>query len=346
MAERPESPHNRCRMLNAAVRARAFARAAGLALVVAAPAAAQGRQAEHARFLAEARAMMTALRAESVDSAARIAAAYGEGAAGHAFHDREEVAAALNEGFLAPFPLTNNWFNVRPRLTGSHPIGEKDLGHQALYVAARPATLGVLLRIAARVRTPLEVTSLVRHQAYQQALARTNPNARTDVPMHTLGLAFDLSILNIPVPAARELRDVLRQMRDEGDLYFVAEVRQLVFHVVPAPERQDFYAAVFDGLRQVPAPSWTEPSRYPRWLSVEAAPPVLPDTLIDRAASIVARGGAPLPVAAFSLAALTAALGASRRLRRTSSTPPDPVTAGAPIPAVPRAAGPTRGAGG
>jgi hypothetical protein len=37
-------------------------------------------------------------------------------------------------------------------------------------------------------------------------------------------------------------------MRQDRDLFFVAETRQLVFHVVPAPERALFYRGLFDGL--------------------------------------------------------------------------------------------------
>jgi hypothetical protein len=46
-------------------------------------------------------------------------------------------------------------------------------------------------------------------------------------------LAFDISVLNVPLRPTRELRDVLREMRDAGDLFFVAQTQQLVFHVVP-----------------------------------------------------------------------------------------------------------------
>ncbi|HXW04624.1 MAG TPA: DUF5715 family protein [Vicinamibacterales bacterium] len=99
--------------------------------------------------------------------------------------------------------------------------------------------------MASRVRSgALEVTSLVRHDAYQRALARRNANARTRVPTHTMGLAFDISILHAPLETAMEIRDVLEQLAADGDLLFVAEQRQLVFHVVPTPQRRDHYAAV------------------------------------------------------------------------------------------------------
>jgi hypothetical protein len=106
----------------------------------------------------------------------------------------------------------------------------------------------------------------VRHDAYQRSLAVSNPNARTPLPIHTFGLAFDISVLHAPLASVREIRDVLRQMRDEGDLFFVAEVRQLVFHVVVAPGRASYHAAVFDALVAAPPPLWRPnplPAGYP-----------------------------------------------------------------------------------
>ena len=137
--------------------------------------------------------MMSSLARESRVDAERIEQVYGDASRRRGLRDREALERSLADGSIAPVPSDTHRFNLAPRLGGRHPIGEKDLEHQPLYVAARPATLGLLLHVAARVRsTPLEVTSLVRHHAYQRALQRTNPNARTAVPTHALGLAFDI----------------------------------------------------------------------------------------------------------------------------------------------------------
>jgi hypothetical protein len=114
----------------------------------------------------------------------------------------------------------------------------------------------------------LDVTSLVRHRDYQKSLARRNANARASVPTHTMGLAFDVSILNVPLSVAREIRDVLTRMSKDGDLFYIAERQQLVFHVVPAPKRRVFYAAVFETLTNVPRtelpePPWPVPGSVP-----------------------------------------------------------------------------------
>ena len=189
--------------------------------------------------------MMVALASENAEAAATIRTVYRE----HldllflgAYGDLED---ALATGGVALLPAEPLQFNVAPRLIGLHPIGEKDLPNQSSYLAARPAAVGALREIAARVRSgPIEVTSLVRHGAYQDALRATNPNAFTSVPMHTMGLAFDIGVVNTPLKTVYELRDVLRRMRDAGDILFVGERRQLVFHVVPHPSRLGHFTDV------------------------------------------------------------------------------------------------------
>jgi hypothetical protein len=84
----------------------------------------------------------------------------------------------------------------------------------------------------------------VRHLDYQRALGQTNGNARTDVPTHAMGLAFDIALVNTPLDRVYEIRDVLRGMRDAGLLYFIGESRQLVFHVVPRQIWVGYYDAV------------------------------------------------------------------------------------------------------
>lgn len=198
---------------------------------------------------------MAELRDESVRHAHRVRAAYAPQVRRLALPDRPALQRALETARLVPLPR-HPAFNLNLRLDGAHPIGELDLPHQPLYVAARPETLGCLLHVASRVESgALEVTSLVRHSAYQRSLARRNPNARTAVPTHVMGLAFDISILNVPLSRAAEIRDVLRYMAAEGDLFFIAEQRQLVFHVVPAPARRAYYVALHAAMTTVERPA-------------------------------------------------------------------------------------------
>ena len=158
-----------------------------------------------------------------------------------------ELEVALQTGRLAPLPRDPKRFNLAPRLEGPHPIGEKDLARQESYIAARPATLGLLIEVASRVKSgPLEITSLVRHGEYQESLRGTNVNANTAVPMHTMGLAFDIALVNTPLKTVREIQGVLTKMRDAGDLMFIGERRQLVFHVVPHPARLAHFTDVYN----------------------------------------------------------------------------------------------------
>jgi hypothetical protein len=153
---------------------------------------------------------------------------------------------ALSTGGLVPLPADEKRFNVRVRLDGPAPIAEKDLVNQISYIAARPAAIGALLDIASRVKSgPLEITSMVRHSEYQDELRATNVNANTSVPMHTMGLAFDIALVNTPLKTVYETRDVLRQMQAAGDILFIGERKQLVFHVVPHPSRLGYYTDVY-----------------------------------------------------------------------------------------------------
>jgi hypothetical protein len=158
----------------------------------------------------------------------------------------DDLARALWNGGIAPLPHDPVRFNVAPRVDGASPIGAKDLEHQVSYIAARPATIGALLEVASRVNSgPIEVTSLVRHTEYQGALRDTNVNATTAVPMHTMGLAFDIALVNTPLETVYEIRDVLLKMRDAGEIFFIGERKQLVFHVVPHPARLGHFAEVY-----------------------------------------------------------------------------------------------------
>lgn len=194
--------------------------------------------AQRSQFIQSLDRMLVQLGPESARDAQAIKSAYKEHLSLMVLDQYASVESALLTGGLAPLPEDSSPFNLAPRLTGPSPIGEKDLAHQASYIAARPATIGALLEVASRVTSgPLEITSLVRHTHYQDSLRTTNANATTSVPMHTMGLAFDISLINTPLKTVYEIRDVLRQMRNEGEILFIGERRQLVFHVVPHPSR-------------------------------------------------------------------------------------------------------------
>jgi hypothetical protein len=217
-------------------------------LLAARPASATPAEHSPTAFFQALDRMMIALGPESARASATIRQAYRDHLNFLFLNGYADLEGALATGGVAPLPANPLDFNLLPRVSGPSPIGEMDLGNQHSYLAARPATIGCLLEVASRVRSaPLEITSLVRHGEYQEALKSTNRNATTSVPMHTMGLAFDIALINSSLETVYEIRDVLREMRDAGDLLFVGERRQLVFHVVPHPGRlghfMDAYSA-------------------------------------------------------------------------------------------------------
>lgn len=190
--------------------------------------------------------MMVQLGPESARDSKAIKDAYRAHLDLLVLDEYSSIERALYTGGLAPVPGDPQRFNLSPRMTGNSPIGEKDLVNQTSYIAAHPATIGALLTVASRVKSgPIEITSLVRHSEYQGALRKTNTNAITAVPMHTMGLAFDIAVVNTPLQRAYEIRNVLREMRDAGEILFIGERQQLVFHVVPHPSRLGYFTDVY-----------------------------------------------------------------------------------------------------
>ena len=215
------------------------------AICLISPAAAHAGRVTEADYFSTVGDMLTELGPRSAHAAVTIRDTYRPYIDYLALENFDGIAAGLATGGLVPLPDPER-FNIRVRLDGLNPIGEMDLEHQESYVSARAATIGCLLDIASRVTSgPIEVTSLVRHMGYQESLRALNANATTEVPTHALGLAFDIAMMNTPLPTVLELRDVLQEMSDAGDILFIAERQQLVFHVVPQPSRLGFYSDVY-----------------------------------------------------------------------------------------------------
>jgi hypothetical protein len=266
--------------------------------------------------------MMTTLASESARSGALIRNVYRDHLSLLMLAGFTDIEGALDNGGLVPLPNEPERFNLRPRLDGPHPIGEKDLDNQTSYIAARPATIGMLLEIASRVKSgPLEITSLVRHGEYQESLRTTNANANTSVPMHTMGLAVDIALVNSPLKTVHETRDVLRRMQRNGDILFVGERRQLVFHVVPHPSRLGHFTDVY--IRKVGLPPTSRsahvvaraPALAPR--RSQGVPQVTSEVLAVVPLAVRPRpAAAPEDVPAAAATMTQAAASAGRMLRR------------------------------
>jgi hypothetical protein len=201
---------------------------------------------KQALFMRALDAMMVELAPQTAKSSATVRKEYRAYLDLLVLNEYEALEDALYTGGLVPLPGDPDRFNLRVRTDGPAPIAEKDLDNQATYIAARPATVGALLEVASRVGSgPIEITSLVRHSEYQDTLRTTNSNANTSVPMHTMGLAFDIALINTPLKRVYEIRDVLQRMQAAGDILVIGERRQLVFHVVPHPSRLGHFTDVY-----------------------------------------------------------------------------------------------------
>jgi Family of unknown function (DUF5715) len=220
-----------------------------LAIVCLTAIPARAQRSSEAGYLTVVNTMLADLAPASTQSALAIRESYRPFLDLLALDDFNQIEEGLANGGLVPLPNDPERFNVRVRLDGASPIGEKDMARQASYVSARPATIGCLLDVASRVKSgPIEVTSLVRSLGYQHQLRLTNVNATPDVPTHALGMAFDIAMVNTPLKTVREIRDVLQRMSAAGDILVIAERHQLVFHVVPQPSRLGWYTEVYTHL--------------------------------------------------------------------------------------------------
>ena len=168
------------------------------------------------------------------------------------FQDLLSVQKAREVGRLVPLPEPWESFGFRPRLHGESPIAEKDPQHRDVYIQAEPATVGCLLYIMNELRllqgkrfAPYEVNSLVRTQAYQEALKSSNSNAKTDLPTHTMGKAFDLPMKGISKQRRSDLMFILADMDSEGMLSYIPEGKQDTIHVVFHPLWETFFARVY-----------------------------------------------------------------------------------------------------
>jgi hypothetical protein len=112
------------------------------------------------------------------------------------FADPAQLSAALEDGGLARLPEGGEYgYRIDGRMGELAP----QLGvSPGLYRALRPEALATLVYMTARVREidggrgALTVTSTVRDEDYQRALAGVNPEATARYSLHTTGWSFDI----------------------------------------------------------------------------------------------------------------------------------------------------------
>ncbi|HYC53516.1 MAG TPA: DUF5715 family protein [Candidatus Binatia bacterium] len=168
--------------------------------------------------------------------------------------DYADLERAYRDGELVEVASDPTGVGIELRLEGPSRIGEleqEDSVLQTLLCRAAPATVGLLYRIADRIRLiegeayePLIVTSLVRTWDYQQRLTMVNPNAdktRDGIPpTHVLGLAFDLSRRGMSDARQRRLESVLDELSDDGEVVYYKEgAGHDSYHVIAMPNAHD-----------------------------------------------------------------------------------------------------------
>ena len=144
------------------------------------------------------------------------------------FQEADELEASWTSHALVRLPNDPRryWFAVDETMGELAPR----LGlEKQLYRGLRPEALALLLYLADRVheygRTtqPLEVTSSVRDEPYQQLLREKNTEATSGYSLHTTGYAFDIRRRYESAALARAFQFVLDNLTARGLIAWVRE---------------------------------------------------------------------------------------------------------------------------
>jgi hypothetical protein len=114
-----------------------------------------------------------------------------------------------------------------------------------LYRGLRPEALALALYIGAQVRAlsgtaPLVVTSTVRDETYQRALASRNREATRRYSLHTTGWAFDIERRYRSGKQARAFQFVLDRLQSLNVIAWVREPTAI--HVTAGPDAKRLLA--------------------------------------------------------------------------------------------------------
>ncbi|HLG08946.1 MAG TPA: lytic transglycosylase domain-containing protein [Gaiellaceae bacterium] len=163
------------------------------------------------------------------------------------FADPVDVQRAWDAHTLQPFP------NEPARLgfAVDRTMGELavQLGQpKELYRGLRAEALALLVYMAGRVKEisgtaqPLEVTSTVRDETYQELLRDGNPEATHGYSLHTTGYAFDVRRRYESGAQAQAFQFVLDDLTARGLIAWIREPAAI--HVTVAPEAEDLVPIV------------------------------------------------------------------------------------------------------
>ena len=123
-----------------------------------------------------------------------------------------------------------------------------------LYQGLRREALALLLYVAGRVKElsgatkPLEITSTVRDDAYQQLLRKDNPEATHGYSLHTTGYAFDVERRYESGEQARAFQFLLDDLTARGLIAWIREPGAI--HVTVASEAEELVPVMLEPERE------------------------------------------------------------------------------------------------
>ena len=180
-----------------------------------------------------------------------------------ASHEEVLHPPATTERFVDPVDVQRAWdahtlqpLPDEPARTGfavDRTMGELalQLGQpKELYRGLRAEALALLVYLAGRVQEishatqPLEVTSAVRDEAYQELLRGGNPEATQGYSLHTTGYAFDIRRRYESGAQAQAFQFVLDDLTARGLIAWIREPAAI--HVTVAPEAEDLAPIVLE----------------------------------------------------------------------------------------------------
>jgi hypothetical protein len=123
-----------------------------------------------------------------------------------------------------------------------------------LYQGLRREALALLVYIGGRVqklsdaKRPLEITSTVRDEAYQQLLRKDNPEATHGYSLHTTGFAFDVERRYESGEQARAFQFLLDDLTARGLIAWIREPGAI--HVTVASEAEELVPLMLEAERE------------------------------------------------------------------------------------------------
>ena len=165
------------------------------------------------------------------------------------FVDDADLRRAVDDHVLQELP--DDPARLGFRLDGT--LGElaPQLGaSRELYRSLRPEALALLVYVGTRVQAlsgatrPLEVTSAVRDDAYQQLLRAENAEAARGYSLHTTGYAFDIRRRYESGAQAQAFQFVLDDLTSRGLIAWIREPAAI--HVAVASDADELVDALLE----------------------------------------------------------------------------------------------------